>query len=95
MAGFAGHDGAAITEGDQGMRSLWRALAVQWLGGKGSEALTGASALLDMLGTEKPERTFDVRREPGVSHHAMMVSSDRTPNLEAAVEDAVRNRSGG
>jgi hypothetical protein len=31
------------------MRSLWRILAVQWLGGDGSEALTGDSTILEGL----------------------------------------------
>ena len=31
------------------MRSLWRMLALQWLGGDGSEALTGDSAILEGL----------------------------------------------
>ena len=31
------------------MRSLWRILALQWLGGDGSEALTGDSAILEGL----------------------------------------------
>ena len=49
------------------MRSLWRILALQWLGGEGSEALTGDSALLDILMMREHERTiyaFDVRRSP-------------------------------
>jgi len=31
------------------MRSLWRMLALQWLGGEGSEALTDDSAVFDIL----------------------------------------------
>lgn len=31
------------------MRSLWRILALQWLGGEGSEALAGDSATLEGL----------------------------------------------
>jgi hypothetical protein len=31
------------------MRSLWRILAMQWLGGEGSEALTADSAILEGL----------------------------------------------
>ncbi len=31
------------------MRSLWRILALQWLGGEGSEALTADSAVLEGL----------------------------------------------
>jgi len=59
------------------MRSLWRILALQWLGGDGSEALTGDSAILEGLlcgGLTRPMRAFDVRRETQVSRQAMMVS---------------------
>ena len=31
------------------MRSLWRILALQWLGGDGTEALTGDSTILEGL----------------------------------------------
>ena len=57
------------------MRSLWRMIASRWLGGKGSDALTGDSTLLDLL-IERDQRetppVFQVRREPAVSHRAMM-----------------------
>jgi hypothetical protein len=59
------------------MRSLWRILALQWLGGDGSEALTGDSAILEGLlygGDARPMRAFDVRREPQVSRQAIMVT---------------------
>jgi hypothetical protein len=57
------------------MRSLWRTIAAQWLGGQGSEALTGDSALLDMLmlaahGRNQP--AFRVSRQSQVSPHAIM-----------------------
>ena len=51
------------------MRSLWRALALQWLGGEGSEALTGDSTVLESLMFSEHARamhTFDVRRAPEV-----------------------------
>ena len=57
------------------MRSIWRVLALQWLGGDGSEALTGDSPMLEGLLRGREEwrmRTFDVRREPQVSHRAIM-----------------------
>lgn len=57
------------------MRSLWRALALKWLGGNGSEALTGDTTVLEILlfGEHgRAKRAFDVRRDPGVSHQAMM-----------------------
>lgn len=59
------------------MRSLWRMLALQWLGGEASEALTGDSTMLDMLLFGEPARAaqaFDVQRRAGVSHQAMMSS---------------------
>jgi len=58
------------------MRSLWRKLALQWLGGDGSEVLAGDATALDMLlSSGKPPQVFDVRRVPGVSHRAMMYSA--------------------
>ncbi len=56
------------------MRSLWRNLALQWLGGEGSETLAGDSAFFDLLSLrEHDERlqAIEVRREPAVSHRAM------------------------
>src|SRR6516165_125286 len=56
------------------MRSLWRMLALQWLGGEGSEALTDDSAVFDILMVgehENPTRAFHVQRQSGVSHDAM------------------------
>lgn len=60
------------------MRSLWRVLALQWLGGAGSEALEGESTVLELMFGEPAgamPQGFDVRREPGVSHRAMMSPS--------------------
>jgi hypothetical protein len=57
------------------MRSLWRTLALQWLGGNGSEGLVGHSTVLESLISDdhlQPTPVFSVRREPGVSHRAMM-----------------------
>jgi hypothetical protein len=55
------------------MRSLWRMIALRWLGGQGTEALIGDSALLDLLtiGERAPRIGFEVSRRSGVSHHAM------------------------
>src|SRR5712672_2655996 len=72
------------------MRSLWRILALQWLGGEGSEALTGDSTVLESLMFGEPPRVmhaFDVRRAPEVSHHAMMSPGRR-------VQVGSRNRFG-
>jgi hypothetical protein len=81
------------------MRSLWRILALQWLGGDGSEALTGDSAILEGLlygGERRPMRTFDVRREPQVSRQAMMVtSSEPRSDPEIPAEEALRSGSPG
>jgi hypothetical protein len=60
------------------MRSLWRMMALQWLGGVGSEALEGESTILELLFGEPAGarlHVFDVQREPGVSHRAMMSPS--------------------
>jgi hypothetical protein len=51
------------------MRSLWRVLALQRLGGEGSEALTGDSTVLESLMFGEHARAmhaFDVRRAPEV-----------------------------
>ncbi len=57
------------------MRSLWRMIASRWLGGQGSEALTGDSALLDLLTlAERPHTppAFRVSRQSEVSRQAIM-----------------------
>ncbi len=76
------------------MRSLWRILALQWLGGDGSEALTGDSAILEGLlygGNARPVRAFDVRRDPQVSRHAILATNpERRSGPETAAEGALR-----
>ena len=75
------------------MRSLWRRLALRWLGGEGSEALTGDTALLDTLfsGTGGPdtEMIYRVTREPGVSHRAMMPAGGDGRVAAGALRDRV------
>lgn len=44
------------------MRSLWRSIAAQWLGGAGSDALTGDSALAELLLSEQAAPVFRVAR---------------------------------
>jgi len=76
------------------MRSLWRTLALQWLGGKGSEALTADSAILDMLSGEhtRAMHVFEVQRAAGVSHQAMMSPyAEQQTDGEAALEEALRS----
>ncbi len=73
------------------MRSLWRVLALQWLGGVGSEVLEGESTVLELLFGEPAGAAmaaFDVRREPGVSHRAMMSpgTEHRSDSATAAAE---------
>jgi hypothetical protein len=67
------------------MRSLWRILALQWLGGEGSEALTGDSTilegLLDDVSARRP-RAFDVRPEAQASRQVMLVL-DLQPRSDA------------
>jgi hypothetical protein len=55
------------------MRSLWRMIALRWLGGQGSEVLIGDSAVLDLLtiGERAPPIGFEVSRRSGVSYHAI------------------------
>ena len=79
------------------MRSLWRILALQWLGGDGSEALTGDSAILEgLLGEGRSIGAFDVRREPQVSRQAMIVTSPE-PLSDPGIptEEALRSASPG
>ena len=79
------------------MRSLWRILAMQWLGGDGSEALTGDSAILEgLLGEGRPIGAFDVRREPQVSRQAIMVMGPE-PRLDPQIapEEALLSASPG
>jgi hypothetical protein len=45
------------------MRSLWRILALQWLGGDGSEALTADSAILEGLPYPADARCLDNRAD--------------------------------
>ena len=45
------------------MRSLWRILALQWLGGDGSEALTGDSTILEGLPYDGKVRCPDNRAD--------------------------------
>ncbi len=81
------------------MRSLWRILAFQWLGGEGSEALTGHSTVLESLMFGEHARAmhaFNVRRAPGVSHHAMMSpGAECGSDPEAASEEVLRSGSPG
>ena len=76
------------------MRSLWRTLALQWLGGDGSQALAGDSTALEsLLPGELAQTTpvFDGRREHGVSHQAMMsLGGGRRPDAELSLEETLR-----
>jgi hypothetical protein len=75
------------------MRSLWRILALQWLGGNGSEGLVGHSTVLEsLIGGERlqPVRGFSVRQDPGVSHRAMLPqTTGRGLEPEIATEQAL------
>ena len=79
------------------MRSLWRILVLQWLGGDGSEALTGESAILEgLLGEERPMAAFEVRREPQVSRQAMIVTGpEPRSDPEIRMEETLRSGSPG
>jgi hypothetical protein len=70
------------------MRSLWRMLALQWLGGDGSEALSGDSTVLDTLLFGEHARAvqaFDVRRQGRVSHRALMTPRAEPVSQETAI----------
>jgi hypothetical protein len=65
-------------------------IALKWLGGRGSDALTGDSALLDLLMTGEQARTpptFQVRRRSEVSHHAMAARQDQNAPAREPVLD--------
>lgn len=76
------------------MRSLWRMIALRWLGGQGSEALTDDSGLLDllMIGERAPPNGFAVSRRSGVSHHA--INSQHASGQVAAVAAAIGKSDG-
>jgi hypothetical protein len=76
------------------MRSLWRMIALRWLGGQGSGALTDDSALLDLLtsGERAPPIGFAVSRRSLVSHRA--INSREAPG-QAAAEPVTVGKSGG
>ena len=76
------------------MLSLWRMMAVRWLGGRPSEAMSGDTALIELLiqGSGSEPTAFLVRRQSEVSHQAMMSGHDPGPEAgEAAATDAVLN----
>ena len=77
------------------MRSLWRILALQWLRGRGSEALTADSPILEGLflsGHTRPIGTYDVRPEPQVSHQAIISAApDDRIDPEDALEEVLRS----
>src|SRR5579883_1415012 len=66
--------GAAPMRGAVGMRSLWKSLAVRWLGGRASEALVGEITPLELLLSEAAPTapTFAVRRLAAVSPRALL-----------------------
>jgi hypothetical protein len=78
--------------GSCAMRSLWRRLALRWLGGEGSDALGGEAALLDTLLGGQGEgvaEIYRVTREAGVSHRALLPQSAGAPDPARAIPDRV------
>jgi hypothetical protein len=67
------------------MRSLWRFMALQWLGGEGSEALSGDSALIDLLLPEQTVPCFRVVRNPQT--HAF--AAPASPALDPAEKEEI------
>ena len=77
------------------MRSLWRHLALQWLGGEGTETLTGDSGFFDLLSLREHDQRVQaiaVRREPAVSHRAMTTIFVGSPEAQSGQEfnDAIQ-----
>jgi hypothetical protein len=67
------------------MPSLWRIMAVRWLGGGASEALTGDVVLRDLLMPADPVTTsFQVRRTSEVSHRATTLRHRAEPEPTSA-----------
>ena len=61
------------------MRSLWRLMAAEWLGGEGSAALSGESSPLDFLDIDLWDirrRSFFAELRSGVSHWAMLIARE-------------------
>ena len=61
-ARFLVHTAAPLPRRGRSMRSLWRVLALQWLGGDGSEALTGDSTVLDLCSASLSGQCCGFRR---------------------------------
>jgi hypothetical protein len=79
------------------MRSLWRIMALRWLGGQASHGLTGDVALLDLFMAADPLVTagFRVRRESEVSHRAMIsASAPSASERDAVSEEFAQSRRG-
>ena len=77
------------------MRSLWRILALRWLGGRASEGLTADSAILEGLfrsGQGRAIEAYDIRPEPRVSHRALISAApDYRLDPETSLEEALRS----
>ena len=76
------------------MRSLWRTLALRWLGGEGSAGLTEDSPVLDAIFADQDRAvsSFDVQRTAGVSHQAMISpGADLQAENETASNEIARS----
>jgi hypothetical protein len=71
-------------------------IAVRWLGGQASDALTGDAVLLDLLRPDDHAApAILVRRRDAVSHRAMMSQHDPAqPDLDAMLERAGAGKPG-
>jgi hypothetical protein len=69
------------------MRSLWRVMAVRWLGGEASDALTGDAGLLDLVVQQDRyvPPTVLVQRQSQVSHRAMMSQQQQSISEDESV----------
>jgi hypothetical protein len=73
------------------MRSLWKQMALRWLGGRASQRLTGDSridALMAPVGVRTP--TFLVARRCEASPYAIMAQPDRDRTADQrAIDEAL------
>jgi hypothetical protein len=73
------------------MRSLWRIMAANWLGGEGSAALSGESSPLDFFDRDLwsiKRKSFFAELGSGVSHGAMLIAREGASALFALCEFA-------
>lgn len=73
------------------MRSLWRLMALRWLGG-GSDVLTGDSAPIELLPSAEAAPVFRVARDPRPRPPAGLVSRAPGPRASEDLDPAAGRR---